>query len=247
MSVFGRVCLSTSFKFQVSSFKDKKVNLGTKNFSKEPAMTKEEAITSIKNGIKVFEEEFKKAPINIVGLGDMGIANTTSSSVIIACITNSKVEDVTSRGTGIDDKTLGNKINAIKKAIQIHKPNADDPIDLLSKVGGFEIGGICGCILAAAAENVPIAIDGLISTAGALLAYKFTPLVSDYIFASHKSVEIGHKIALDYIKQNPILDLNLRLGEGTGAALAIGIIEAGVKILNEMATFQSAGVSERKE
>jgi len=224
----------------------KKVNYGTKNMAKGPAMTRDEAIESIENGIEIFKEELLKG-IDIVGTGDMGIGNTTPSSAIVATITGRNVEDVTGRGTGIDDKTLASKIVAIKEALKVNKPNPKDGIDILSKVGGFEVGGLAGVILAAAANRVPVVIDGFISGAAALIAYTLEEKVKDYMIAAHCSVERGHKIALEFLGLKPVLDLNLRLGEGTGAALAMNIVEAGTKILNEMATFQSAGVSEKNK
>jgi nicotinate-nucleotide--dimethylbenzimidazole phosphoribosyltransferase len=207
-------------------------------------MSKEQAIASIEAGIEVFEAEYTKG-IDIVGTGDMGIGNTTASSAITSLITGESVEDVTGRGTGIDDETLVNKIEVIKKAIRVNKPDAQDAIDVLSKVGGFEIGGLAGIILAAASKRLPVVIDGFISTAAALIAYRLEPGIKDYLIAAHCSVERGHRVILDYLGLTPLLDFNLRLGEGTGAALGISIVEAAVKILTEMATFQSASVSEK--
>ncbi|MBU0478856.1 nicotinate-nucleotide--dimethylbenzimidazole phosphoribosyltransferase [bacterium] len=230
-------------KSEIRNFMDKKVGFGTKNMTKGTAMTREEAVKSIENGIEVFMER-KKHGIDILGTGDMGIGNTTPSSAVIAAFSGIEVEKVTGRGTGISDEAFENKVRVIKKALDINKPNPEDPIDVLAKVGGFEIGGLCGCVLGAAASNTPVVIDGLISTAGALIAYELCPQVKDYIFAAHKSVEAGHQYMLSRMNLNPILDLNMRLGEGTGAALGISVIEAGIKILNEMATFEDAGVSE---
>ncbi|MDO9465172.1 MAG: nicotinate-nucleotide--dimethylbenzimidazole phosphoribosyltransferase [bacterium] len=230
-------------KSEIRNFMDKKVGFGTKNMTKGPAMTREEAVESIENGIEVFMER-KKHGIDILGTGDMGIGNTTPSSAVIAAFSGIEVEKVTGRGTGISDEAFENKVRVIKKALDINKPDSKDPIDVLAKVGGFEIGGLCGCVLGAAASNTPVVIDGLISTAGALIAYELCPQVKDYIFAAHKSVEAGHQYMLSRMNLNPILDLNMRLGEGTGAALGISVIEAGIKILNEMATFEDAGVSE---
>ncbi|MBU4311808.1 MAG: nicotinate-nucleotide--dimethylbenzimidazole phosphoribosyltransferase [Candidatus Omnitrophica bacterium] len=222
----------------------KKVNYGTKNMTKGPAMTREEAVKAIESGIEVFENELKNG-IDIVGTGDMGIGNTTPSSAIAAVFTEKPVEAVTGRGAGIDDKGLKNKIEVIKKALHVNKPDPKDTIDVLAKVGGFEIGGLAGIIIAAASKRLPIVIDGFISGAAALVAYHLEPKVKDFMIAGHCSVESGHKVILDHIGIKPILDLDLRLGEGTGAALSMSIIDAGIKIMTEMATFKSAGVSER--
>jgi nicotinate-nucleotide--dimethylbenzimidazole phosphoribosyltransferase len=232
-------------KLNIKNFRDKKINYGTKNMTKGPAMTKDEAIKSIEAGIEVVEEETKSSGIDIVGIGEMGIGNTTASSAITSVITGKCVEEVTDRGTGIDNKTLTHKIEVIKKAISINKPDAKDVIDVLSKVGGFEIGGLVGIILASASKRIPVVIDGFICGAAALIAYRLKPELKDYMIASHCSQEKGHKVILDYIGLKPILDLDLRLGEGTGSALGINIIEASIKILTQMATFKDAGVSEK--
>ncbi|MFH1882919.1 MAG: nicotinate-nucleotide--dimethylbenzimidazole phosphoribosyltransferase [Planctomycetota bacterium] len=236
--------VAEELKIKNENLKVKKINFGTKNMAKGPAMTKEEAVRSIEAGIEVFGEELPNG-IDIVGTGEMGIGNTTPSSAIAAVITGEAVEDVTGRGTGIDDKALAHKIEIIKRVIEINKPDPKDAIDVLHKIGGFEIGGLVGVILAAASKRVPVVIDGFISGAAGLIAYQLEPKVKDYMIAAHCSVEQGHKIILDYIGLKPLLDLDLRLGEGTGAALAMNIVEAGVKILTEMATFQSASVCER--
>ena len=222
----------------------KKVDYGTKNILSGPAMTKDQAITSVETGIEIFEAELPKG-IDIAGTGEMGIGNTTPSSAIAAVITGKEVEDLTDRGTGIDDKALAHKIEIIKRVIEINKPDPKDAIDVLHKIGGFEIGGLVGVILAAASKRVPVVIDGFISGAAGLIAYQLEPKVKDYMIAAHCSMEQGHKIILDYIGHKPLLDLDLRLGEGTGAALAMNIVEAAIKILTEMATFQSASVCER--
>lgn len=223
--------------------KIKKVGYGTNNITKGPAMTKEDAIKSIEVGIEVFNEEFENG-IDIVGTGDMGIANTTPSSAIIAAFEGVEVEDVTGRGTGIDDLTFLNKIKVIKKTLKINKPNPLDPIDVLAKVGGFEIGAIAGLCLAAARHRVPVVIDGFISTAGAYVAYKIEPKICNYIISSHKSVENGHSLFLENMKKVPLLNLQMRLGEGTGAALVIGFVDAAMKLFTNMATFAEANVSE---
>jgi nicotinate-nucleotide--dimethylbenzimidazole phosphoribosyltransferase len=225
---------------------NKKIAKGTKNMAKGPAMSRDEAVKSIEAGIEVFMEEHSKKPISIVGLGDMGIGNTTPSSAIVATISGRDVREVTGRGTGIDGRILENKIRVIERALECNKPDRRDPIDVLAKVGGFEIGGLAGVCLAAAAERVPVVLDGFISTAAALIAEGLAPRARDYMIAAHKSVEPGHIVMLEHLGLQPLFDLNLRLGEGTGAALGMFIVEAAVKILNEMATFSEAGVSGRE-
>ncbi|PIU41631.1 MAG: nicotinate-nucleotide--dimethylbenzimidazole phosphoribosyltransferase [Candidatus Omnitrophica bacterium CG07_land_8_20_14_0_80_42_15] len=224
----------------------KKINYGTKNMVKGQAMTRAEAIKAIRAGIEMFEDEFKRG-IDIAGTGDMGIGNTTAASAVTACFTKKPIEEITGRGAGLDDKGLKNKIDIIKKSISINKPDPSDPIDVLSKVGGFEIGGLAGIILAAASRKVPVVIDGFISGAAALVAFYIEPRVKDYMIPAHCSVEKGHKVILEHIGLEPLLDLDLRLGEGTGGALAIGLADAAIKILTQMATFKSANISERKQ
>lgn len=219
-----------------TNFREKSIGPGTKNFVKEPAMTPEEAVRSIEAGIEVFEERFKNG-VDLAAIGEMGIGNTTSASAIVSCITETLPSQVTGRGTGIDDEGLEHKIQLIEKALELHKPDITDGIDILSKVGGFEIGGLAGVILAAARHHVPLIIDGFISTSAALIAALIEPKIKDYIFASHTSVEIGHKKALDFLGLKPLFNFNMRLGEGTGAALAMTIVEASAKTLSEMATF----------
>lgn len=220
----------------------KKIDYGTKNFAKGSAMSREQAIQSIQAGIEVVEERGKK--LDILGIGDMGIGNTTPSSAIIAAFSDCKVRNVTGRGTGIDDETFERKVRIIEKGLSVNQPDSCNPIDVLTKVGGFEIGGIAGCILAAATFRIPVVIDGFISTAGALIAAELAPLAKQYIIASHNSQEVGHKTMLKKMGLRPLFDLNLRLGEGTGAVLGISLVEASVKILTEMATFEGAGVSQ---
>ncbi len=220
----------------------KKVSYGTKNFLKGPAMSREEGLQSIEAGIQVVDELSDKG-LDILGIGEMGIGNTTPSSAIAAVFTNLAPKEVTGRGTGIDDKTLDRKVEVIEKALSVNQPDAKDPVGVLAKLGGFEIGGLAGCVLGAAANKIPVVIDGFISTAGALIACQLAPRAKQYIIASHLSPEIGHKTMLDRMGLSPLLNLNLRLGEGTGAALGINLVEAGIKILTGMATFEEAGVS----
>ncbi|MFH1190523.1 MAG: nicotinate-nucleotide--dimethylbenzimidazole phosphoribosyltransferase [Candidatus Omnitrophota bacterium] len=223
----------------------KKIGYGTKNMFRGPAMSEGEAVRCIEAGIEVFEEEYKKG-IDIAGTGDMGIGNTTASSAITAVFTGKSVEEITGRGAGVDDEGLRKKIAVIKKAIAVNAPDASDAIGVLSKVGGFEIGGLAGIILAAASKRVPVVIDGFISGAAALIAFHAAPKVKDYLIASHCSVERGHNIILGHIGLKPLFNLDMRLGEGTGAALGIGLADASIKILTRMATFESAGVSDKE-
>jgi nicotinate-nucleotide--dimethylbenzimidazole phosphoribosyltransferase len=221
-----------------------KVMKGTRNFAKGSAMTRDEAVKCIESGIEV-ATRYAERGCKMAGTGDMGIGNTTPSSAIASVITGTPVREVTGRGTGISDEALERKIEVIEGAMRLNKPDPTDAIDVLSKVGGTEIGGIAGLILGAASKRIPIVIDGFISTAGALIAYTIEPAVKDYMFAAHNSVEKGHRIMLKAMGLDPILDLGLRLGEGTGAALAMLLIEAALKISKEMATFQEAGVAEK--
>jgi nicotinate-nucleotide--dimethylbenzimidazole phosphoribosyltransferase len=223
----------------------RKIGRGTRNMTKGPAMTRDEAERAVLAGIELVEKY--KDGLDLLGTGDMGIGNTTPSSAIVSVITGADPGTVTGRGTGIDDHALQHKIAIIKKAISVNDPNPKDAFDVLARVGGYEIAGIAGLVLGAALYRIPVVIDGFISTAGALIAAEMNPLVKDYIIAAHQSVEIGHRKMLEHLEQVPLLDLNLRLGEGTGAALGMSLVEAGVKILAEMATFADAGVAEKAE
>ncbi len=224
--------------------KDKKVGMGTCNMAEGPAMSRQQAIRSIEAGIELVEEELTNG-MDILGTGDMGIGNTTPSSAIAAAITGADAGKVTGRGTGLSDEGWRRKVNVIQKAITLNHPDPKDAIDILSKVGGFEIGGIAGLILAGAGHRVPLVIDGFISGAAALIAASLAPQVKPYLIASHQSAEPGHQKMLEHLGVKPLLNLDLRLGEGTGAALGIFLVEASLKILNEMATFAEAGVSEK--
>ena len=221
----------------------KMIDFGTKNMAREPAMTRQQAIDALEAGIEVVQEELSKG-LDIVGTGDMGIGNTTAGSTIFAAISGQPVAKVTGRGTGIDNEQLAHKVRVIERALSTNQPNPKDPIDLLAKVGGFEIGGLAGVILAGAAQRIPVAIDGFASGAAALIATSLSPQAKDYLIAAHVSAEAGHKLILDFLGLKPLLNLNMRLGEGTGAALGIFLAEAAVRILGQMATFAEAGVSE---
>jgi nicotinate-nucleotide--dimethylbenzimidazole phosphoribosyltransferase len=221
----------------------KKIGYGTKNMCKGPAMTQEQAIKAVEAGIEIVNSEVEKG-LDIVGTGDMGIGNTTASSAIFAAISGKTVAEVTGRGTGISDEQLAHKIDVVKRALKLNKPDSLKPLDILAKVGGFEIGGLAGVMLGAAARRIPVVIDGFISGAAALIAMGLAPNLKDYIIAAHVSAEAGHTVMLKHIGLKPLLSLDMRLGEGTGAALGIIIAESAVRTLNEMATFAEAAVDE---
>ena len=240
----GVACDLELVGYDLANFRDKKVAYGTKNFRKEPAMTKEQAVKSLETGIELVEEQLA-AGVDLICIGEMGIGNTTSASAITSVATGSPVEKITGRGTGLDGSGLKHKIDIINESIKLHNPVKTDALDILSKIGGFEIAGMAGIIIAAVANRIPIVLDGFISGASALAAVLLNKEIKDYLIAGHCSVEPGHKIILDYLSLNPVLNFDMRLGEGTGAALSIPIIETSVKILQEMATFDSAGVSRK--
>jgi len=219
----------------------RRIGAGTGNMAVGPAMSREDAIRSVEAGIEV--ALMLASEIDLFATGDMGIANTTPSSAIVSVMTGAAPAEVTGRGTGIDDVGLSLKVAVIEKALAVNRPDPDDAMDVLMKVGGFEIGGIAGVILGAASLRKPVLLDGFISTAGALIAQGLAPRAADYMIAAHKSVEAGHRIALQKLGKEPLLDLGLRLGEGTGAALAMPIVEGAVRVLTEVATFEEAAVS----
>jgi nicotinate-nucleotide--dimethylbenzimidazole phosphoribosyltransferase len=222
-------------------FIDKKIALGTANIARGPAMTRQQAQRAIEAGIEVVED--LAATTDVFGIGDMGIANTTPSSAVVAALTGLPVAELTGRGTGIDDVQLARKIAAVENALKLNRPEPTDALDVLAKVGGFEIGGIAGVVLGAAARRKPVVVDGFIATAGALLAHALAPAAGDYIVAAHRSAEQGHRAMHAQLGREPLLDLGLRLGEGTGAALAMNLVDAAQRILTEVATFDEAHVS----
>jgi len=219
---------------------------GTRDMSSGPAMSKDEAIRSIEAGIDIVSAEVAKG-LDIVGTGDMGIGNTTASSAICAVMTGRPVDEVTGRGTGLADKQLRHKIEVIKRALEVNHPDPKQPLDVLAKVGGFEIGGLVGVMLGAAAYRIPVVIDGFISGAAALIATALSPGLHDYLIPAHLSAEAGHRFILKHIGLKPLLELGMRLGEGTGSALGIFLCETATRILTEMATFEETGISERSE
>lgn len=226
---------------------NRKVARGTRNMATGPAMSRDEAIRALLAGAELAFEAASEGT-RAIGVGDMGIGNTTAASAITAAITGKPVAAVTGRGTGIDDSALALKVKVIERALAVNRPDSADGLDVLAKVGGLEIAGMAGVMLGAAARRIPVFLDGFVSGSAALIAAALCPLARDYMIASHMSAEPGHRHVLEHLGLVPVLDLGMRLGEGTGAALAFTIAEAACKIMAEMATFDSAGVSKsRKE
>lgn len=223
----------------------KKVMPGTNNLLVEPAMSREQAMEALQVGIDLAVEAGREG-IGLIGTGEMGIGNTTPSAAMTAVMTGRSVAEVTGRGTGIDDAGHAHKVAVIQQALERHRPNRSDPLEVLTQVGGLEIAGLTGLILGAAAERTPVVLDGFIAGAAALIAVGMQPLCRDYLIASHRSVERGHQAILEDLGLKPLLDLELRLGEGTGACLGMSLVQASIKILTEMATFEEAGVSNRE-
>ncbi len=220
----------------------RKIAPGTRDMSKEPAMTRQQAEEALQTGIELAGQWVEKQT-DIFATGDMGIGNTTAAAAIMSLYGNKTPRQVTGKGTGIDEATLSRKIQLIEQAIRINQPDPKDPIDVLAKVGGFEIAGIAGLILGAAANKTPVVIDGLISGAAAVCACHMNSAIRDYLFPSHKSQEPGHDVFFQTLASPPLFDFGMRLGEGTGAVLALNILEASVKIYSQMATFREAHVS----
>ena len=222
----------------------RKIGYGTKNMAVGPAMTRAEAHAAIQAGLEIVGEAIGRGA-TVIGTGDMGIGNTTASSALVAAMTQQDPQVVTGRGTGVDEATYRKKVMVIQRALAINRPDPADPLEVLAKVGGFEIAGLVGVILGGAQARKPVVIDGFISGASALIASAVEPRVNAYLIAAHRSQEPGHRIVLERLGLRPLLELDMRLGEGTGAALAMPILEAACHILNDMATFDEAGVSER--
>ena len=222
-----------------------KIAAGTANFTRGPAMSRENAEQSILCG---FQEASRLCQngVEILGTGDMGIGNTTPSAAIGSVICGADPEEMVGRGTGVDAEGLVRKRNAVVRGIAVNRPDPADGLDVLAKVGGFEIGAIAGCVLAGAYHRRPVVIDGFISTAGALAAKALCPNVTDYLFAGHRSEESGHRVMLEYLNLVPILDLGMRLGEGTGGAMAMSIMQCAVNVFKEVMTFEEAGVADKE-
>ena len=216
---------------------------GTKNFAIEDAMTQDQVMAALEGGMKVFLDEYEKNPIDIVGLGEMGIGNTSSASAIISTITGISPAEAVGRGTGIDDKGLSHKIEVLEKALAFHCADPGNGLEILRRMGGFEIAGIAGAVLAAASKKTAVVLDGVISTAAGLVAYVINPDIKGYLISGHKSVEQAQKAALDYMNLTPVIDFDMRLGEGTGAAIAIDMADAACKIMSQMASFDEAKIA----
>jgi nicotinate-nucleotide--dimethylbenzimidazole phosphoribosyltransferase len=228
------------------SMRSVKIGRGTANMAIGPAMSREDAIRCIEAGIAAADEQIAEGA-DLIAFGDMGIGNTTPSSAITAVVTGTDPQVTTGRGTGLDDPALAHKVEVVRRSIEVNQPDPKDGLDLLAKVGGFEIGMLAGAMLGTAAASRPAIVDGFISGAAALIAWTLAPTLSHYLIASHQSVEPGHRIGMEIMGLTPLLDLSMRLGEGSGATLAMPIIEAAAKCLAEMATFADAGVAERIE
>jgi nicotinate-nucleotide--dimethylbenzimidazole phosphoribosyltransferase len=220
-----------------------RIGPGTRNFVSEPAMTREQATRAIEVGVQIAVELAAGGP-TLIGIGEMGIGNTTSASALTAAFTGMGVEEVTGRGTGIDDAAWTRKVAAIRRGLALHLVRESDPLATLAALGGFEIAGLAGVVLGAAAARMPVIVDGFISSVAALTAVRLQPRAAGFLVPSHRSVEVGHRVVLQALGLKPLLDLDLRLGEGTGAALAMGLCDASLRVLHEMATFSSAGVSD---
>jgi nicotinate-nucleotide--dimethylbenzimidazole phosphoribosyltransferase len=215
---------------------------GTANMVLGPAMTRTQALQAIAVGLDVVDMEAMRG-LDVVCLGEMGIGNTTAASAIVATLTASAVADVTGRGTGIDDAAWQHKVEVIQQALRLNRPDRRDALDVLARVGGLEIAALVGVILGGAVRRVPVVVDGFITTAAALVAVELCPAARSYLISAHRSVERGHGAALEHLELEPLLMLDMRLGEGTGAALALPILDAALALLDEMATFEDAGIS----
>ncbi len=220
------------------------IGRGTADITAGPAMSRSQAEACVTAGIELTLEAAERGA-DAIGTGDMGIGNTTSSSAIVAALTGRPPGETTGRGTGRSDAELADKAAVVERALAVNQPDASDPLDVLAKVGGFEIGVLAGVVLGGACARRAVVIDGFISGTAALIAHHLCPNVRDYLVAGHLSAEAGHRIVLEALGLRPLLELEMRLGEGTGAALAMGLLEAAAATLSDMATFEEAGVSDR--
>jgi nicotinate-nucleotide--dimethylbenzimidazole phosphoribosyltransferase len=223
----------------------RRIGPGTANMAVGPAMTREQARAAVEAGIEIASQEIAGGT-QLLATGDMGIGNTTPSTAILAAFTGFPVAMLSGKGTGLDSPGMMRKIKAIEKALDVNRPDPRDGLDVLSKVGGFEIGGLAGVILGGAAAHVPVVIDGFISGAAAMIAKALAPKSINFMIASHLSEEPGHKVMCNWLGIQPMLHMNMRLGEGSGAVLTFPLIDAALKVMSEMATFEEAGVSEKE-
>jgi nicotinate-nucleotide--dimethylbenzimidazole phosphoribosyltransferase len=223
--------------------RDQRIGAGTRNLARGPAMTREEAARAVEVGIGV-AHELADEGVQVLAIGEMGIGNTTPASALTAAFTGLAAAEVTGRGTGIDDAAHARKVDVVNRALAVNRPDPSDPLGTLAALGGFEIAGLAGVVLGAAARRVPVVTDGFIASTAALAAARLAPRAADAVLASHRSVEAGHRAVLRALGKEPLLDLDLRLGEGTGAALAFHLVEAAARVLDEMATFEGAGVTD---
>ncbi|WP_448383545.1 nicotinate-nucleotide--dimethylbenzimidazole phosphoribosyltransferase [Desulfosoma sp.] len=222
----------------------RKIGKGTHNIAKGPAMDRQDAVRGMVEGARLVMDAVTREGFRLIGTGDMGIANTTPSTAIVAAFSGKPVAELTGRGTGIDDAAWARKVRAVEAALGVNRPDPNDPVDVLAKVGGYEIAGLAGAVLGAAAVRVPVICDGFIATAGALIACRLAPRAKDYLFVSHRSQEVGHGTMMELLGLPPLLDLSMRLGEGTGAALAMPLVEAAARVLRDIKTFAEAGVTD---
>lgn len=239
------VDIGVDAKLDAEGILDKKIRMGTGNIAKGPAMSRDEAVRAVEAGIEAVFELHQKG-VGLLGTGEMGIGNTTTSSAITAVLTGKPLEPLVGRGSGLSDKDLDNKIKVIKRAIEVNKPDPADPIDVLSKLGGLDIAGLAGCYVGAAACRLPIVIDGFIASAAALVAVRLKPEARQFMFAAHGSAEPGSNAVLEALGLEPLLRLGMRLGEGTGAAIAFHIIDAAFAAYNGMGTFGDAEIEQYK-
>jgi len=220
----------------------RKIRYGTANFLVEPAMTREEAVRALEVGIEVTNTAIDQG-YDLIGTGEIGIGNTTASSAVLYAFTGAPIDRVVGRGAGLTDEAFARKKAVVQQAVQLHRPDVDDPLDVLSKVGSLDIAGMAGTYLACAARRVPVVTDGLISNVAALVAIRLKPEAIDYMIPSHISFEPGAKLLKEITGLEPMLDMNMRLGEGTGCSLVFGIIEASLRMIEEMGTFAAIGKS----
>jgi len=236
------VDIGVNAKFNNPKIIDRKIAYGTQNISKGPAMTREDAIKGIEIGIQIVDELAEQG-YDLLGTGELGIGNTTTSAAVLSALSGFEVDVTVGKGAGLTEEQFQNKKAVVQKALDINKPDKDDVIDVISKVGGFDIAGLCGCFLGAAKRRIPIVIDGYISSVAALCAYRLNPIVHDFIFPSHLSAEPGAIYVMKELKLEPLFDLRMRLGEGSGCPLAFNIIESALHVMNNMGTFEDAMIN----